>query len=151
MEKELSYYTFEVGREGWQPSNELEWNVFLHDFNSNKIIIFNIFNNGRFLNCLYKLKNETDFKNFSEEVRSLIMYCFWSKCEYETIITSFPSYISKKELNRINNEDVKYRICVNLECEIKVDAYDQIMLNWDKFINYLWNNKNLIKKNKGAN
>ena len=151
MKKELSYYTFEVGRGEWQPSNELEWNVFLHDFNSNKIIVFNVFNHGRFLNDLYKLKKETDFKKFSEEIRNLIIYYYWSKCEYETIITSFPSYISKEELNRIKNEDVKYRTCVNLECEIKVDVYDQIMLNWDKFINYLWNNKNLIKKNKGAN
>lgn len=151
MKKELNYYTFEVGRGEWQPSNELEWNVFLHDFNSNKIIIFNVFNHDRFLNDLYKLKKETDFKKFSEEVRKNVMYYYWSKCEYETIITSFPSYISKEELNRIKNEDVKYRTCVNLECEIKVDVYDQVMLNWDKFINYLWNNKNLIKKNKGAN
>lgn len=148
MAKELSYYTFEVGREGWQPSNELEWNVFEYNFNSNEIEVRNIFNHWRFLNDLYNLKKETDFKKFSEEVRKKLMYYYWSKCEYEVIITSWPPYIAKEELNRINNEDVKYRTCVNLECGEKVDVYIQIMLNWDKFINYLWSNKNLIKKVK---
>lgn len=46
------------------------------------------------------------------------MYYFWSKCEWEIILSDFPPSDRFKKK--------------------KVDVYEQVMLNWDKFINYLW-------------
>lgn len=50
------------------------------------------------------------------------MYYFWSKCEWEIILSDFPP--SKKFQEK------------------KVDVYEQVMLNWDIFINYVWNQYN---------
>lgn len=64
---------------------------------------------------------------FAEAVKRDLLYYFWSKCEYEIVITGWP-----------NVED-------NLE---KVDAYGQVMLNFDIFIDYLWSHKQEIQPEK---
>ena len=56
------------------------------------------------------------------------MYYFWSKCEYEIIITCWPKWDKFKEE--------------------KIDVYSQLNLNWDKFVNYIWENKKEILKNE---
>ena len=76
------------------------------------------------------------------------MYYFWSKSEYEIVITSFPPYIDKKEIEKLTKTNKKIREAVNLDTGKKIDIFDQIMINQDKFIDYLWNNKKLLKKNK---
>lgn len=43
-------------------------------------------------------------------------YYFWSKCEWEIIICP---WVGKAD-------------------DIKIDVYDQLMLNWDKFVDYVW-------------
>ena len=32
------------------------------------------------------------------------MYYFWSKCEHEVVISSFPIHIKKEEFNRLTEE-----------------------------------------------
>lgn len=78
-------------------------------------------------------------EEFEEQLRKDIAYYFWSKSEHEIVITSFPPYVSKEELERLNSEDVKYRTYVNLEVDKKVDIYEQLRLNWDAFLGYVWN------------
>lgn len=119
-------------------------NVFVED--NNKIDTYNIFDNYTFMNNLYKYKDDNDINTFSENVRHCLLYSYWAKCEWEVIITDVLPTISKEELDRLNNEEHMYRCCVNLECEKKVDVYSQVMLNWNVFINYLWENKHLIKE-----
>jgi hypothetical protein len=53
------------------------------------------------------------------------MYYFWSKAEWEIIISSWP--------NRDNDE-------------LKIDVFDQVMLNWEAFVDYCWSNKKKILK-----
>jgi hypothetical protein len=85
-----------------------------------------------------------------------LQYYYWSKSEYETIITSWPPYVEDEELNRLNSEKEKriqetgkfYRAAVNLNVGYKIDIYTQVMMNWDRFIDYIWNNKHLITKKK---
>lgn len=141
---------------------ELCWNIFVEDINSKTIQVVNIFNNNwvvtnDFIN-IYKeyKKNGMDFDTFSERVRRAIMHEYWARCEYETVITSWPPHISNDELDRIikeRDERIKeyghfYRESVNLDVGVKIDVYTQILLNWEHFINYLWDNKDLIKKLK---
>lgn len=107
--------------------NTIEWYVYYHDFNHDKLIKWNIFNNWVFKEAVEKLikdKNITK-KEFSEQIKGQLMYRFWSKCEYEIVISSL--HFSSKH-----------------GVEEKIDIYDQVMLNFDKFVNYLW----LLKEEK---
>ena len=100
----------------------LRWYVYYHDWNDNKIKTFNIFNHGGFNEDVEKyLKKYKDKDEFAERLKSSLMYYFWSKCEWEVVITP---WISRK-----NTED------------IKIDVYDQVMNNWEIFLDYVWNSK----------
>lgn len=107
----------------------LEWNVYKEDFNNKKIEIFNVFNHHYFMEDLVKIKRKCKEKEeFAKAVKSSLMYYYWSKCEWEIILQSWPQR---------ENFNAK-----------KIDVYDQVMLNWDKFIDYLWENKKEIKLKK---
>lgn len=133
---------------------ELVWNVFIE--RNDKIIIHNIFDHVRFMNDLVQIKKYTDFEKFEKEVDLSLMYFYWSKCEWEVVVTSFPPYISNEELESLSKERSEaienygrfIRTYVNLETAEKVDVYKQVRMNWKPFINYLWNNRKLITKCK---
>ena len=149
MGNNVNHYTFHVGegREEYQSNNELTWNVYMEDFNKNNIKVFNIFNSFSFMNGVINAnkKCKNDFE-FFKEVRSCLMYSFWSKSEYEIIITSWPPYIEKEEFERLAKEDFKYRTWVNLSIGEIVDIYNQVMINWEAFKLYLMTNRKLIPK-----
>lgn len=138
----------------------LEWNVFYHDVNRNKITTLNIFNHRKFSEDTQKnLEKIKDKNEFAEKLKRYLFYYFGSKCEYEVIITPFPPYITMDELDRLNEERTlhkeKYgrdyvRINPNLDTGIKVDIYTQVMNNWGVFLDYVWNSKqHRTSKNAG--
>ena len=100
-------------------TSNLEWNVFYYSINSQKIIEFNIFEHSGFLKdvekCFKQCENKEDF---AKEIKSSLMYYFWAKSEYEIIISAWCGG---------NGEEA-----------VKIDIYHQVMMNWDKFIDYLW-------------
>ena len=100
----------------------MEWNVYYHDFNNQKIVTYNIFNHGSFSKELSQIK-ASNKSEFSNELQRIIKYYFWSKCEWEIIICP---WVGKAD-------------------DIKIDVYDQLKLNWDKFVDYVWSE---VKKNK---
>ena len=130
---------------------KLEWNVFVEDWNRNEIKTFNIFKHGRFLEDVKKsLKKFDNKEDFAEELRKDLAYYYWGKCEWETIITSFPTRITKEELDRLNKEFKKdseryehepYSMWISPTVYKKVDVYEQIRLNWDIFVGYVWSHK----------
>lgn len=132
----------------------LERNVYIE--HNDKIEIHNIFEHVRFMNDLVQIKKYTDFEKFEKEVDLSLMYYYWSKCEWEVVVTSFPPYINNEELEKLireRDECIKnfgrfIRTYTNLETTEKVDVYKQVRMNWKPFINYLWNNRKLIKKCK---
>lgn len=103
----------------------LEWYVYLEDVNKKRIIKYNVFHHYGFCqdlkSVIEKLKNK---KDLSEKVNRLALYYFWSKCEYEILITSL--------INRSNFKNEK------------IDVYDQLQLNWNTFVDYIWKNKKNI-------
>ena len=131
---------------------ELKWNVFYHDINKQKITTMNIFNHWKFAEDVQKsLKKFKDKDEFAEHLRRDLMYYFWSKYEHEVVITSFPPYITMSELDNLNEERTlhkeKYgrdcvRIDVNPDVGIKIDIYEQVMNNWDIFLDYVYYSKN---------
>lgn len=101
----------------------LSWYVYRQDANSGKIEPWDIFGHWRFrqdiIELLKRLDENTDRADFAKDVKSNLMYYFWSKAEYEIILKNW----------------------IGKNCEIKIDVYDQVMLNFDKFIDYLWEYK----------
>ena len=96
----------------------MEWNVYYHDTNKGTIDVINVFEHlgvERFVQKLFKDKKLTR-ESFAEELRHELMYHFWSRCEYEVLIKEW----------------------CGREAERKVDIYEQLMLNWDRFIDYCW-------------
>lgn len=129
----------------------LKWMVYYHNSNKNEIKTFNIFDHRNFLenveNYLKKCKSKEEF---SEHLKRALLYYFWSKYEWELIIASFVPRITMAELDRLNRERNAHieaynrdygTIGVNLETEIKIDVYGQIMNNWDIFVDYVWNSE----------
>lgn len=104
----------------------LSWYVYRQDSNNGKIEPWDIFEHGRFrldiveLLIAKRLNKNIDKADFAKDVKSDLMYYFWSKAEYEIILKNW----------------------IGKDCEIKIDVYDQVMLNFDKFIDYLWRVKN---------
>lgn len=101
----------------------LSWYVYRQDANSGKIEPWDIFEHWRFrqdiIELLKQLDENTGRANFAKDVKSNLMYYFWSKAEYEIILKNW----------------------IGKDCEIKIDVYDQVMLNFDKFIDYLYGYK----------
>lgn len=126
---------------------KLKWNVFLWDINRKEIKEWNIFNHGRFGKdmalCLRDCRDKDEFKT---ELRRDVMYYFGFKVEYETFITEPFPYVTKKEIDRLVEEDVRHCAHVNLEHGDKIDVYRQIMMNYNHFIDYLWSNREEILK-----
>ena len=169
---DFSYYTYQVGRyipydflddkKTFVPykhitGTRLIWNVIEHDINGRKIDVYNVFEHGSFAESLLQIKKKyKTFEEFAEQVRRELQYYFWSKSEWEVIVTTWPPYIDGKELDRLNKEREEhikefgqFRFeHVNVETGVKIDVYDQIMLNWEQFITYLWENRKLITKKK---
>lgn len=128
------------------------WNVYCEDFNRRAIVKYNIFDHGGFaqdVKNMFKIDVSKDI--FAEQLRRLLMYWFWGKTEYEVVISSWPVYIDKAELDRLNTEyeeynnkwdHYPYKINVVPEVGKKVSVYDQVMMNWEQFVEYVWSNKN---------
>lgn len=104
----------------------LTWNVYYGNFNAKKIETFNIFKHTYFLNdCVHNLKHNKDKDSFAKQLKRDLMYYFWSKCEWEIILSDWPPS--------------------DTFCKEKIDVFDQVMLNWDIFVDYIWNNRQYIK------
>lgn len=99
---------------------DMHWFVYVEDFNGRKISEYDIFEHCSFAEDVRKAyrKYRNDHDSFCENVRKSLAYHFWSKCEWEVIVSAWPP-----------SDRVPER---------KVDVYQQVMLNWDVFIRYVW-------------
>ena len=106
------------------------WNVYVGDFNGRKIKEHNVFDHwGFWTDCVENAKkNKADKEAFFDRLRKDLMYYYWSKCEWEVVVSHWPPIDG---------------------AEIKVDVYDQVMLNWSLFSEYVWENRGEFKKKAG--
>ena len=103
-------------------NSELKWFVFIEDINSKRIKVYNIFEHKDFVeDCADAwedyINEHRDFSKFKKDIESNLMYYFWSKCEWEIVLSDFPPSDSFQKK--------------------KIDVYQQIKINWDIFIDYL--------------
>lgn len=100
---------------------KLVWNVYRQSRDGTRFEAFNIFDHSSFresvMKTIRKYRRSETRAEFVEEIKGDLMYYFWCKSEYELILRQW----------------------VGRECEQKVDIFSQVYLNWDRFIDYLWN------------
>lgn len=94
------------------------YNVWIWNINHNALEAYDIV--PRFVESIKRYIKPKDRPKTKEDLNEILKsdahYYFWSKCEYEMLITSWPS--SK-----------------NIE---KVDVYQQLELNWPIFLDFFW-------------
>ena len=127
------------------------WNVFNHDFNHKKIEVWNIFAYRAFREDVEKLLKEVlIYEEFSDRLQRLVLYYFWSKAEFEVVITSWPPYVDTSEIDRLLVEREKYPNyrSHNIKPDVrkKIDVYEQLQLNWKCFADYVWSFKEAGEK-----
>lgn len=113
---------------------DMHWRVIVEDFNGRRIVDYDIFEHCSFAEDVRKAykKHRTDFDAFSEKVRGSLFYYYRSKCEWEVIVGAW--------------------VASDRTPERKVDVYEQVMLNWDVFIRYVWHQAHARKsRNDTAN
>lgn len=71
---------------------------------------------------------------FVHEIKSMLMWQFWARCEYELLISDFPPHIDKE-----TNEERKY----------KIDVYNQVVPNVEVIANDLLRQYRKWRKNNG--
>ena len=128
------------------------WNVYREDFNHRAIVEYNIFDHGGFAQDVNKLlKEDTTKDEFAEQLKRSLRYYFWGKSEHEVVITSWPVYINRAELGRLNTEYEEYNnkwghypYNINIVPNVgeKIDIYNQVMINFDIFVDMIWREKN---------
>ena len=103
-------------------TKKLVWNVFVVKSGEGEIKVYNVFDHLSFYEDVMKhLKKCETKEELSEALRHSMMYYFWSKYEWEVLISSLSDRDKDKAL--------------------KVDAYWQVKNNWDVFVDYVWDAK----------
>lgn len=139
----------------------MEWNVYRFNVNYQKIETFNIFDHGTFNSYAqsYLCKDETK-KDFEVHLRSELFYYFCSKCEWELVIEITEDHSiflnpwvgcrepEKVSIDVTDDTSFDWRSFAELHTkkqiyknEAKIDVYDQVMWNWDAFVDYCWSFK----------
>lgn len=101
------------------------WNVLKFE-NFQMLKPFNIFSSQRFRDFTYMTMITSDISksDFEKNIRVACKSTYAYKCEYEFVVSTWPAETIKE----------------------KIDIYFQILVNWDHFINYMWDLHNKIIK-----
>ena len=91
------------------------FNVINFEINSGKFETYDVM--PYLVDCYKKEKKDkrpTTFDEFKEFVKSKSMYMYWSRCEYEIILSDWPSNKHSKKI------DVHWQIMNNIDLVTKV-------------------------------
>ena len=96
----------------------LKWNTIRYD--NGKIEYFNIFKNILFKEAIEEIFRtpEQSREEIEEKVKRKAQWQFWSRCEYEVIISEWPP----------SSKDKNY----------KLDVFEQLEANWERFMDYIY-------------
>ena len=129
----------------------LSWKVIMEDFNSRKIIYYDLFKSGYWEKVAKELKEEKHsvFQAWSDAFRQKLMSQYWSRSEYEVVVTSWPPYIKVDDVQKLQDEIAdREKTCgskplrVNITPTVarKIDIFEQLDANWGVFSKYVWRN-----------
>ena len=106
----------------------LSWVVWREDVNAGVIERFNVFDHSGFLKeCHDAAVQYPDNRHaFEEAITRGLRYYYWCKCEWEVIVSGWPPTRDGREA-------------------IKVDVFTQISMNYERFMDYLWDHRGELK------
>ena len=131
-----------------QKIDEMSWYVMTFDINTKKLENTNIFFRGRFAEDVKRIlhKRGKTKAEFIKELNSACMYSFWSKCEYELVVSDLiprgqyeavldnDSFRIKKEwfvdetqdivYNGLNEDSLKSNRIEPGACTVQMKQYD---------------------------
>lgn len=137
----------------------MQWKVYYHDFNRNRIDPYDLFVHGKFPEYIRKHIEKCKTKEeFADKVKSELMYYFWSKCEWEVLLVRendriiIKPWIGCREevnLDVTDAEDFDWvtfyekaaKRRVVRDGAVKIDVYDQVMFRFNDFVDYCWNHR----------
>ena len=129
----------------------LSWKVIMEDFNSHKIIYYDLFKSGYWEKVAKELKEEKHsvFQAWSDAFRQKLMSQYWSRSEYEVVVTSWPPYIKVDDVQKLQDEIANrektwgskpLRVNITPTVARKIDILEQLDANWEVFSKYVWRN-----------
>lgn len=94
----------------------MKYNVILWDINKREFISYDIF---PYLRQAYRESEKREerpktFDEFKEFIRKESMYMWWSRCQYEILISDWPSQTKIKKI------DVHYQVMMNIDIITKL-------------------------------
>jgi CRISPR/Cas system CSM-associated protein Csm4 (group 5 of RAMP superfamily) len=97
-------------------TKKLEWFAFRVDFNSKKPVRFNVLNDELIDSLKKKVKKteKIDYNKFKELLSGELKYYYWSRTEYEVLVSA-----------------------IHCDEETKLDVYYQLEPNLDRMCEYL--------------
>lgn len=101
---------------------DLKWYAVMHDFNKNELTYTNVLGERFSEEILKRIKSKKDYfriydyESLKEQVRQYLMYHYWSKSEYEVLVTGLHSKMDENDIHKI---DIWYQLEPNLDriCE----------------------------------
>lgn len=98
----------------------VSWKVIIIRGSQDIIKFYNVFHHADFIYDVCRaLTERISREQISEKIMRSAQYYFWSKGEWEIIVSNWP------------RQDV----------EEKIDVFDQLEANWDNFIDYIIKNR----------
>jgi hypothetical protein len=102
----------------------MEWNVLNYDCGKDRIVAYDVCpgiqNNTILSKQLKSLKHKDSRTSFEEVLNTWAHSRFWARREYEI-------FVGDAFEDNPNNFD-------------KWDIWEQLAMNWDNFVNYIWEN-----------
>lgn len=137
---------------------KLVWNVVHQSVNRGVIERWNVFDHGGVMEDIIKAfkKHKNNKDEFLKAVKSSLMYYYWSKCEWEVILSIqddkmiITPWVGGRDENIFldvsDDKDFDWFSFYNKMTEhyvvernsVKIDVYDQVMFMWNEFSVYLW-------------
>ena len=109
----------------------MQWYVLRHEFNSDKIVPFDIFSNTRFKEGVDKLLEEfISLDDFKEKLDKELKYNFWSRAEYEMMCSGL------FDRNKAYKIDVYSQVVPNLDILAKyiIEKYNDKIIERESLI-----------------
>lgn len=136
---------------------KLVWDVIHQSVNRGVIEKWNVFDHGGVMENITKAfkKHKNNKEEFLKAVKSSLMYYYWSKCEWEVVLSNqdgkmiITPWVGRRDehifLDVSDDKDFDWLGFYNKMTEhyvvehnsVKIDVYDQVMFMWNEFSVYL--------------
>lgn len=114
----------------------LVWNVYRFSLAGDKVVVYNIFNHLGFADGMQKIiKKKYDRSAFANEVKSELIYHFCGKYQHEITISKTANDEPNDENEILVSHYPRYS---DSKYDMRIDVYEQVMLNFDAFIDYIY-------------